>query len=73
MSEHIAKAFDEDLAALMNMLAQMGGRVEQQLDHATNSAENIHYLVHAKPLAEGRPKNDITRSMKVDGNTPSED
>ena len=42
-------------------------------DHATNIAENIHYLVHGKPLAEGRPKNDITSSMTVDGNKPSED
>jgi phosphate transport system protein len=34
-------------------------------DHATNIAENIHYLVHGKPLAEGRPKKDITSSMSI--------
>jgi phosphate transport system protein len=35
-------------------------------DHATNIAENIHYLVHGKPLGEGRPKKDITSGMRVD-------
>jgi phosphate transport system protein len=32
-------------------------------DHATNIAENIHYLVHGKTLREGRPKKDITSMM----------
>jgi phosphate transport system protein len=35
-------------------------------DHATNIAENIHYLVHGKPLAEGRPKKDVTSAMRID-------
>jgi phosphate transport system protein len=35
-------------------------------DHATNIAENIHYLVHGKPLAEGRPKKDVTSGMRID-------
>jgi phosphate transport system protein len=32
-------------------------------DHTTNIAENIHYLVHGKTIAEGRPKKDITAMM----------
>ena len=32
-------------------------------DHTTNIAENIHFLIHGKPVAEGRPKNDITAMM----------
>ena len=35
-------------------------------DHATNIAENIHYLVHGKPLGEGRPKKDVTAAMRID-------
>jgi phosphate transport system protein len=35
-------------------------------DHATNIAENIHFLVHGKPLAEGRPKRDQTSSIRVE-------
>jgi phosphate transport system protein len=35
-------------------------------DHATNIAENIHYLVHGKPLVEGRPKKDTTSMLHVD-------
>ncbi len=35
-------------------------------DHATNIAENIHYLVHGKPLAEGRPKKDTTSMFRLD-------
>lgn len=35
-------------------------------DHATNIAENIHYLVHGKPLVEGRPKKDITSTLRVE-------
>jgi phosphate transport system protein len=34
-------------------------------DHATNIAENIHYLVHGKALAEGRPKKDVTATMSL--------
>jgi phosphate transport system protein len=29
-------------------------------DHATNIAENIHYLVHGRPIGEERPKKDTT-------------
>lgn len=32
-------------------------------DHATNIAENIHYLVHGKQVREGRPKKDVTSMM----------
>ena len=35
-------------------------------DHATNIAENIHYLVQGKPLSEERPKKDVTSAMRVD-------
>ena len=35
-------------------------------DHATNIAENIHYLVHGKPLAEGRPKRDTTSMLHIE-------
>ena len=42
-------------------------------DHATNIAENIHYMVHGKPLGEGRPKKDMTSSISIDGNRPAED
>ncbi|MGH6854398.1 MAG: phosphate signaling complex protein PhoU [Aestuariivirga sp.] len=37
MSEHIVRAYDEDLAALKTMLAQMGGLAEQQLDGAIDA------------------------------------
>ena len=32
-------------------------------DHATNIAENVHYLVHGKTVREGRPKKDVTSMM----------
>jgi len=44
-----------------------GKNLERVGDHATNIAENIHYLVHGKPLAEGRPKRDVTSSLRVEG------
>ena len=37
MSDHIVRAYDEDLAQLKTMLAQMGGLVEQQLDDAIDA------------------------------------
>ena len=37
MSDHIVKAYDEDLSQLKTMLAQMGGLVEQQLDDAIDA------------------------------------
>jgi phosphate transport system protein len=39
-------------------------------DHATNIAENIHYLVHGKPLAAGRPKKDNTSTTRFDMELP---
>lgn len=39
MSEHIVRAYDEDLAQLKTMLAQMGGLVEQQLDDAIDALQ----------------------------------
>ena len=40
-------------------------------DHATNIAENIHYLVHGKPIAEGRPKKDITSTIRIEAQDES--
>lgn len=37
-------------------------------DHTTNIAENIHYLIHGKSIAESRPKKDMTAMMR-----PSDD
>ncbi|MFN0190533.1 MAG: phosphate signaling complex protein PhoU [Aestuariivirga sp.] len=37
MSDHIVKSYDEDLAALKNMLAQMGGIAEEQLSDAISA------------------------------------
>ena len=42
-------------------------------DHATNIAENIHYLVHGKPLAEGRPKRDTTSMLHIEVPQASDD
>ena len=41
-------------------------------DHATNIAENIHYLVHGKTLAEGRPKKDTTSMLGIDSPSSGE-
>ena len=35
-------------------------------DHATNIAENIHYLVHGRTIAEERPKKDHTSVMQIE-------
>ncbi len=37
MSEHIVKAYDEDLAALKTMIAHMGGLAEDQLDKSIDA------------------------------------
>ncbi len=37
MTDHIVHAYDDDLAALKTMLAQMGGLVERQLDNAIDA------------------------------------
>ena len=47
--------------------------IERIGDHATNIAENIHYLVNGKPLGEGRPKKDVTSGMRVEVGGASEE
>jgi len=37
MSDHILKAYDDDLSALKNMLSEMGGLAESQLMHSTEA------------------------------------
>ncbi len=32
--------------------------IERIGDHATNIAENVHFLVHGRPLGQERPKGD---------------
>lgn len=42
-------------------------------DHATNIAENIHYMVSGKPLGDGRPKKDTTSTLRLEDLNPSDD
>jgi phosphate transport system protein len=39
-------------------------------DHATNIAENVYYLVYGKPIAEERPKKDVTSLTAIDTPKP---
>ncbi len=39
--------------------------IERIGDHATNIAETLHYLITGKPLAEERPKKDMSSSTAV--------
>ena len=40
--------------------------IERIGDHATNIAETIYYLVHGTPIADERPKGDVTSTMLAD-------
>jgi phosphate transport system protein len=43
--------------------------IERMGDHATNVAEDVHFLVHGRPLDQARPKGDQT-SFTVVATTP---
>jgi phosphate transport system protein len=34
--------------------------IERMGDHATNIAETVHYMIHGRPIADKRPKRDMT-------------
>jgi phosphate transport system protein len=44
----------------------MAKNVERIGDHATNIAENVHFLVHGTPVAQARRKGDATAAVPVD-------
>jgi phosphate transport system protein len=41
----------------------MAKNIERIGDHATNIAENVYFLVHARPLVEERRKGDHTSTV----------
>jgi phosphate transport system protein len=40
--------------------------IERIGDHATNVAENVHYLVHGETMEEERPKGDTTSETPIE-------
>ena len=58
MSDHIVKAYDQDIAQLKTMLAEMGGLAEEQLDKAV-SALTRHDRELADQVIKGDERLDI--------------
>jgi phosphate transport system protein len=44
--------------------------IERIGDHTTNIAENVHFLVHGKPVTDARPKGDETSSTLITAEEP---
>ena len=41
--------------------------IERMGDHATNIAETVHYMIQGRPIADKRPKRDMTRFAAMKG------
>jgi phosphate transport system protein len=39
--------------------------IERMVDHTTNIAETVHYMVEGRPIADQRPKGDTTAFAKI--------
>ncbi len=65
MSDHIVKSYDEDLAALKTMLAQMGGLAEEQLANAIDAIARRDTQLADKVIA-GDAKIDVFEQQVED-------
>ena len=80
MSDHIVRAYDEDLAQLKTMLAQMGGLVEQQLHNGIKAlytgdgrlGEEVARLDHKVNAMEVAIDDDCSRILATRGPTASD-
>ena len=78
IDEHYNSVFRELLTYMMEDPRTIGlcahllfvaKNIERIGDHATNLAENVHYLVTGERLADERPKGDMTSTTSIDYET----
>jgi phosphate transport system protein len=64
MSEHIAKAYDQDIASLKTQLAEMGGIAEEQLANAIQALARRDIALADEVIANDQRLDDLERSIE---------
>jgi len=64
MSDHIVKAYDEDLAALKTMIAHMGGLAEDQLDKSIDALTRRDLSLAEQVIQADRKIDELERQIE---------
>ncbi len=64
MSDHIVKAYDQEISSLKNMLAEMGGLAEEQLDNAITALSKRDIILADEVIARDEKLDELEREIE---------
>jgi phosphate transport system protein len=64
MTDHIVKAYDQEISSLKNMLAEMGGLAEEQLDNAITALSKRDTILADQVIARDEKLDELERAIE---------